>query len=111
MPELNDQTSSAQGQGIGCLVRMFWMVAGNLLLLICAKAVLDRRGHGVGPADLVFWVLVAVLIGVRYLDVKKLNGETVSGKPATLVHWRRYALFLFLFAILLWGSAHAFALL
>ncbi len=111
MPETNDQTNSPQGRATGCLARLFWMILGNVCLLGCAKAISDRGAHALTPADLVFWTFVAALIGVRYVDIKRLEGLTAAGNPATITHWRRYVLFILVFSAIIWGSAHAIALL
>ncbi len=87
------------------------MLVGNVCLLACAKAISDRGAYTLGAADVVFWAFVALLIGVRYLDIRKLEGLTASGRPATIVHWRRYTLFIVAFSLVVWGSAHAIALL
>jgi hypothetical protein len=41
------------------------------------------------------------------VDIRFLNGETGDGKPATLTHWRRYALLVGSVGLGAWLLAHA----
>lgn len=93
----------------GCLLRLTWFFLGNLVLLFSFIGMLQHRGSFLSAWDAVFWAGVAVLIPVRYLDIARFHGETVSGQPATLAHWRRYAILLPLAAALAWAAAHAWA--
>jgi hypothetical protein len=49
------------------------------------------------------------MLALRYLDIRYFNGRTASGKVATMVHWRRYAVILTGVAAALWALAHALA--
>jgi hypothetical protein len=65
------------------------MALGNAALFLCGALV----GKGTAPVimDITFFMVAIVLIIVRYVDITKFKGQTSEGKPATLVHWRRYA--------------------
>jgi hypothetical protein len=58
---------------------------------------------------LVFWSAVLLLVVVRYVDVRFLKGSTVFGQPASMQHWRRYAVLLIGASVVIWGVAHAIA--
>jgi len=109
MPVEDELTSSSQGRPGGCLARLFWMLIGNLCLLLCAKVISDGAAYALGPADLVFWAIIVLLMAVRYLDIRRFGGLTAWGQPASLGHWRRYAALLLIFALLLWFSARGVA--
>ena len=98
-PATNKQDSIA-----GLLARMFWMLIGNMVLVISMIIILQHKGSMFHAADLVFWITIAALILVRYLDIKFWGGMTAAGGPATIANWNRYA------AALLIGSAAAWAL-
>jgi hypothetical protein len=49
------------------------------------------------------------MIIVRLLDIKFLNGQTATGEPASVKHWRRYAIMLVLISAVIWAAAHATA--
>lgn len=90
----------------GCLARLFWLMFGNMAVLLCAVYILRNRVPFFSPPDAVFWAAVALLIGVRYIDIKHLQGTTSEGKPATLTDWRRYVGMLVASTAGLWVVAH-----
>ncbi len=85
-------TSEPQ-QKTGCLAalaRVYWMAVGNVLLFVCA--IYAARHEPPSALDGLYAVLVALLLVVRFVDITRLGGQTSEGHPATLAHWRRYAL-------------------
>ena len=97
-----------QSTGLGCLMRLGWLVIGHGLIFLSALFIYECRGGFVLSArDVVFWAAVAACLVVRYLDVTYFHGLTASGEPATTAHWRRYAVILLLVAAALWGGVHA----
>lgn len=98
----HDQTM----QPAGCLpllVRLTWMIFGNLALAILG--VLVAQGKAPIITDLGFWLMALSLAGVRYVDIVRFHGDTSEGKPATLEHWRRYVVILALVAGALYAGA------
>jgi len=95
--------------GLGCLVRLSWMFFGNAALAIVAVLVWEHRASFPSFADLAFWLVVCVLIAIRYVDVKMLKGQTGRGTLATMKHWRRYVLVLIACALAVWGGVHGAA--
>ena len=103
-PEKPQATSSG-----GCLLRLFWMLVGNGLLAGAAIAIAQGRGFRLGMADAILWAAVAAMLAARYVDIQRMGGQTASGSPATMAHWRRYAVILPLVAATIWGLAHLLA--
>ena len=101
-----EEDRSDQAGAAGCLVRLGWMVAGNAALYLSAVFIAKQRGIP-SFADGAFWLVVLACIGLRYLDIRFLKGQTASGEPATLADWRRYVLLLVALAFVLWVGAHA----
>jgi hypothetical protein len=98
-------TSKVEPLGfLGVVVRMFWLMVGNLALFMVA--VFLFHGKGFSGLDIVFWAIVAALALVRYIDITRLNGLTSNSEPATLKHWHAYALKLLLISAGMWGLAH-----
>ncbi len=93
----------------GCLLRLFWMLIGNVLLLFCAYGVFQHRSSVLGMADALYWAIVGSLLAARYVDIRYLHGTTSDGDPATMTHWRRYATVLGVVSTGLWLGAHAIA--
>jgi hypothetical protein len=99
--------STEQGRGAGAMLRLWWMIAGNVVLLFAAIYIATAaRGWRLSPVDLVFWVTVLTLLGARFLDISWYRGTTSSGEPATMAHFRRYALLLLAIGVALWAGAH-----
>jgi hypothetical protein len=94
----------------GCLLRVFWMMIGNVLLVFCAYAIFQNRQSLLGVADAFFWATAVSLLAARYTDIRYLRGRTADGNPASLVHWRRYAATVLVASAILWFFAHAAAL-
>jgi len=114
MPESKPQSApspdaSKQDLASGCLVRLGWMVFGNAVILALATAIYHHSGSFLSWADAAFVAVVAATLALRYVDIRYFNGRTASGKAATMVHWRRYAVILVAVAAALWALAHALA--
>lgn len=96
------------GSGVGCLVRFYWLFFGNALLFFILIFIVEKRARIPSFLDAAFWVAVGLLIVVRYVDIRYLNGQTGEGKPATMDHWRRYAAIVVPAALVAWILAHVF---
>ena len=93
----------------GCLLRVFWMLIGNLILLFCALGIFQNRSGFLGVADAFYWAAVGSLLAARYVDIRYLQGRTAEGNPASLAHWRRYAVLVCAASTTLWLLVHAAA--
>lgn len=83
----------------GCLsgiLRLYWMAFGNLLLLFAAVSS-AKEPSAMGRLGL-FLFSVAALLAVRLIDIRAFAGQTSEGEPATMAHWRRYAIRLLVFS-------------
>ena len=104
-----DAGSSEGTTGVGCLVRLFWFFGGNAILIVSAGYISQHRGSLLSVWDAVFWGAAILLMAVRYLDITRLHGQTATGDPATIGHWRRYVVLLLAAASLAWLATHAWA--
>ncbi len=83
------------------------MIAGDAVLVFSAVYIVTaERGWRLGLADAIFWAAAATLLVARFLDIGWYRGTTASGEPATMAHWRRYAVLLLLVSVGLWAGAH-----
>ncbi len=89
--------------GLSFLLRLSWMAIGNVALFVCAALI--AKGTAPGVMDIAFFAVVVGLIAVRYVDITKFDGQTSEGKPATLSHWRRYAVMLAALSAGVWALA------
>lgn len=101
-----EPATSKQDSIFGLLARMFWMLIGNMVLAISMIIILQHKGSMFHAADLVFWITIAALMLVRYLDIKFWGGMTAAGGPATIVNWNRYAVALLISSVGVWALSH-----
>jgi len=92
----------------GCLLRLFWMIAGNFCLAVVALLIADRcrKALSFSALDGVYWAVAALLVVVRYVDIRHMGGATATGEPASMRHFGRYAAILAVASTLLWAAAH-----
>ena len=105
-----DQPSVPQISASGCLARLFWMGMGNIILFFCLTYIFHNRVRGLALVDLGYWLTVAAMVAARWVDIRACHGDTVTGEPATLSHWRRYAVRLAGGALVAWIIIHLLAL-
>ena len=100
-----------QQGGLGTFARIFWALVGNAVLLFMALAIFQRHAtfYSFAGIDLAYWIMVLLMVVIRYCDIKYLGGLTSKDEPATIVHWRKYAMFLLLIAAGVWLIAHGWA--
>jgi hypothetical protein len=102
-----DSKSLKSGHSSGCLVRLFWMGVGNLVLVLAAIGIgQNRGGFTLTAMDVLFWAMALCLLAVRYIDIRYLGGETADSRPASMSDWRRYALTVLGVSLALWLGAH-----
>jgi hypothetical protein len=91
---------------LGALVRLSWLAVGNGALFVLTL-VISKSGR-LSALDALYWVVVAGMVALRYIDITRLGGLTMDCGPATLRDWRRYVVSLLGTAAVLWVSAHTF---
>ena len=106
MATQNDQITDKQGTALGFLARFWWMFFGNMFLAFSLIFLLFNKGDFFHPADWVFWITVATLVFMRYVDIRFCDGQTATGKRASLTDWTWYTALLLAVAVVLWGMAH-----
>ncbi len=76
----------------GCLARLYWMFFGNIVLSLLLFFILEKRPIPPFLLDSAYFVAGLSLVLTRYVDIRFLHGQTGDGKPATMEHFQRYAL-------------------
>jgi hypothetical protein len=97
----------------GCLsiiARLIWVAGGNFVLLILMAFIVQQK-TAFSSLDVIFWVVVAALLFIRFADIRWLHGTGSESEPATMKDWARYARLLLLIAGGVWAIAHALLLL
>ncbi len=106
---MNQPSSSRPAQKSGCIaliLRTFWLMAGNVVLGIIVIHIIMNRMPPFSIYDLVFGGMVILMIAVRYVDIAYFDGADSYGDPATIQHWRRYAVWLVVISLVVWSFAH-----
>ena len=91
----------------GCFLRLFWMIIGNAILVLCAVSIVRGRSRLLGWEDVCYWALVGCLLAARYMDIQYFKGLTAEGDTASMADWRRYAVRVGIVSVGLWLVAHA----
>jgi hypothetical protein len=94
------------GAPSGCLLRLFWLIAGNAALVIVAGQLLLHPMGWLSGLDAVYWFIVALILAARYTDIRYFKGITAEGKPSRIEDWRRHAFILVLSAGAAWLTVH-----
>jgi len=106
MTKENNQPIAKYDSIFSLLVRVFWMLLGNTILLITAIFILQGENWKFQTADVIFWVTVAALLLARYLDIKFYSDSDSAGQPASMVNWRKYTAILLIISTAVWVLAH-----
>jgi hypothetical protein len=91
--------------GAGCLLRTYWMLAGNALIAYLALLIIEQKSRLFTFRDILFWLAAGSVLVARYVDVRFMRGETGDGRPATMTNWRRHAAILLIVAGVAWAIA------
>lgn len=100
------QPVAAQSVG-GCVVWLGWMAVGNLVLLPLLIFIMREGRWTLGGKDLAFWLVVAAVLALRYIDLTRFGGRQVDGSPATPGLFKVYTLRFVGTWLVLWALAHS----
>lgn len=70
--------------------RIFWMIAGPLLLAVLAINIAQSATGWLTPSDLFYFLVLGGMLFGRWLEFHSGNAMTSTGEPATLEHLHRY---------------------
>ncbi|MBZ5713807.1 hypothetical protein [Nannocystis pusilla] len=91
----------------GCALRLFWMLVGNAIVYASLATIALGGADFPSRLDYVVWLTVVLTIAARRVDITRWAGKTASGEPATLAHWRRYAVTVIVVTAIASVLAHA----
>jgi hypothetical protein len=105
-PNSGDIATRSEGaSGLQVLIRILWMLVGNIVLAALAIAIYHARGFPTGK-DVAFGITVLFLLAIRYVDIRYLCGGSASDAPVTPTTYRNYAIGLVVISLALWAAAH-----
>lgn len=106
-PRQIEQQSPPEASGFSLgLARVFWTILGPLFLLGILIQNLANPGGWLSGWDLAVALVVAAMIGCRWLEQRSGKATTAYGDPSTPKHFRRYALALIVLAGVGWALAN-----
>lgn len=89
----------------GCLIRLYWMVAGYLIAVICGVSIINHHGS-FSVVDVVYWLAIGGILVARYVDIHKCQGVRADGEPATMADLKWHAIILLPVAVVAWLVIH-----
>jgi hypothetical protein len=91
----------------GFLLRLYWLFAGNAVLIIGALGIALNKYYNSIAINCIYFAVLLTIIFARYFDIKRYNGTTTEGEPATLNTWKLYSLKAVLAFLIVWAAAQA----
>jgi hypothetical protein len=88
------------------LSRIVWMMFGPLFLLLCAGKVISTGNGWFTPADIAYFVVLAVTLFARWFEFLKGQPQTATGDPATAADLHRYTLAMLALGLGVWVVAN-----
>lgn len=89
----------------GCLVRLGWLIVAPLGLLVLGVSLAKNGAGAMSVESILYWLVAAMAVVIRYIDVFRHQGQTLQGKPASDKDWRRYSISLGAVALAGWCAA------
>ncbi len=93
------------GSGAGCAVRLAWLIVGPVVGAIAVAVLATQKDISAIGGSSVYWGAVLAMLILRYVDVTNYGGLTADGGPASMGHFRRYALRVAVTSAMLYGFA------
>jgi hypothetical protein len=78
----------------GCFVRLGWLAGGAVLPLPFAILIARDERWTLTAKDVAFWMAVALVVSLRYLDWKRFSATSADGELATARDLRCHAAWL-----------------
>lgn len=89
----------------GCFLRLYWMIGGFLIAVLCGVSVVQHQG-GFSVVDIVYWAAILGVPAARYADMRYFNGRRADGEPMTLADWNRFSLLTLIAGLIGWVAIH-----
>ncbi len=101
----NEAQVGEASSGLALLGRLMWMVLGPILAISTIGAIVTRADWFT-PWDAAFGIVVALMVGGRWVEQRSGEAMTATGEPTTVEHFRRYVRILLPLAVGVWTVAN-----
>jgi hypothetical protein len=101
-----DQSSYHKSSVLNLLVRLYWFLFGYFFTLYSIKEIFYLKAQFFSFGDFLYWLSFILLIGMRFIDVKFLHGDTADGNPATIKDFFQYLGIMTAVFLMLWLGLH-----
>ncbi len=88
------------------LARIMWTLLGPAMAGLAIIRIVTRGDGWFTPLDAFYGVVVALMLGGRWIEQRSGAATTVTGAPSTPRHFRRYAILLLLVTAVAWVVAN-----
>lgn len=86
--------------------RIIWMMIGPLVLAMLGFNIISNGAGWFTVTDVAYFIVLAVVLGARWLEFRSGQGQTAEGEPLTEAGLRRYLLLTALVGIGVWAGAN-----
>ncbi|MFA6568218.1 MAG: hypothetical protein WCS96_08420 [Victivallales bacterium] len=87
---MKTENSLSSENNPGCLLRLYWMLLGNVIILVLAG--MTAKTGNLLLYGSIYLVVAATVIMARYADIRYCSGHKADASgPATMGDWRKYA--------------------
>jgi hypothetical protein len=86
--------------------RVFWMMAGPLVLAILAYNIAMSGGGWLIGLDVAYLVILALVLAARWLEFRTGRAQTAEGEPLTAPDLRRYMIGALVIGLTVWVGAN-----
>lgn len=107
--EINDTPPPPIAPMNNLFIRLIWLLYGNAVLGICWFSIASRGIRTFDIADYVYLGTIVIMLMARHVDINRFQGHTADGTPATMLHFKRYAIQLVSIGIVMWIAAQFIA--
>lgn len=87
-------------------MRLVWSIGGSATIYLTLAAIGATGPSLPSSLDFVVGITLIAMLVARWFDITRCNGRTLGDEPATLRHWRSYAVLLVSTTVAAWSLAH-----
>jgi hypothetical protein len=98
-------SSETRQNTAGCLLRLYWMIVGYLIAVLCGVSIVNHHGD-FSIVDVIYWVAILGVLAARWVDIKRFGGTRADGQAATMRDWTVHAVITMIAAGIGWIGIH-----